>query len=106
MTDVSAVFVTLGKAQDASVMGRKLVEEKLVACVNIIPRIRSIYWWKGEVCDDEEVLMIMKTRSSLIPSLKDRIRELHSYEVPEIISFKIDQGLQDYLDWVVESTSQ
>jgi len=106
MTDISVVFVTMGKPEEASAMGRVLVEEKLVACVNIIPRIRSIYWWKGEVCDDEEVLIIMKTRTSLVPSLKNRIRELHSYEVPEIISFKVDQGLQDYLDWVVESTVQ
>lgn len=104
MTDVSVIFVTVGNAEEASKIGQALVEEKLVACVNILPRIRSIYWWKGAICDEEECLLIMKTRSSLFPQLKDRIRELHSYEVPEIIAFPVAQGLPEYLDWVVEST--
>jgi len=81
-----------------------LVEEKLVACVNMIPRIRSVYWWKGEVCNEEEILMIMKTRSDLFPALRDRVRALHSYEVPEIIAFPIEQGLPEYLSWIAEST--
>ena len=104
MKEVSVVFVTVGNAEDASKIGRALVEEKLVACANIIPRIQSIYWWKGEICDDQECLLIMKTQSSLFPLLQSRIRQLHSYEVPEIIAFPIAQGLQEYLDWVVEST--
>lgn len=104
MTEISVVFVTVGNVEEASKIGRALVEEKLIACVNIIPQIHSIYWWKGKICDDQECLLIMKTRSSLFPSLKDRIRRLHSYEVPEIIAFPIAQGLPDYLNWVVENT--
>jgi len=104
MREVSVVFVTVGNAEDASKIGRALVEEKLIACANIIPRIHSIYWWKGEICDDQECLLIMKTQSSLFPLLKSRIRQLHSYEVPEIIAFPIAQGLPEYLDWVVENT--
>jgi len=104
MRDISMVMVTVGSGEEALTIARKVVEEKLVACVNIVPRIRSIYRWKGEVCDEEEQLLIMKTRSNLFPGLQDRIRELHSYEVPEIISFPVAEGLPDYLKWVMEST--
>ncbi|MGV8074025.1 MAG: divalent-cation tolerance protein CutA [Syntrophobacteraceae bacterium] len=104
MSNVSVVFVTAGKPEEASSMGCILVEEKLIACVNIIPGIRSIYYWKGAICNDEECLMIMKTRTALIPVLKERIRELHSYEIPEIIAVPVQQGLPEYLDWVLENT--
>jgi periplasmic divalent cation tolerance protein len=106
MTNVSMVFVTVGKEEEASQMGRTLLEEGLIACANIIPGIRSIYRWKGEVCDEREFLMIMKTRTSLVPALKGRVRELHSYEVPEIVSFPIEQGLQEYLEWVLQNTRE
>jgi periplasmic divalent cation tolerance protein len=98
-------MVTVGNSQEALSIARTLVEEHLVACVNLISRIRSIYRWKGEICDDEEQLLIMKTPSHLFPALQSRIRELHSYEVPEIISFSISEGLPEYLNWVIESTS-
>jgi periplasmic divalent cation tolerance protein len=104
MSEISVLFVTVGSEEEASRIGRALVEEKLVACVNMLPRIRSIYWWKGEVCDSEEYLLIMKSRSSLFAALQSRIRELHSYEVPEIIAFPIARGLPEYLDWVLENT--
>jgi periplasmic divalent cation tolerance protein len=104
MSDISLVMVTVGSGEEASTIARTLVEEKLVACVNIVPRIRSIYRWKGEVCDEEEQLLIMKTRSNLFPGLQNRIREIHSYEVPEIISFPVAEGLPDYVSWVLENT--
>ncbi len=106
MTEVSVVFVTVGKEAEAVEIAQTLVREQWVACVNIISGVRSIYRWKGEVCDDQEWLLIMKTRTSLIASLRDRIRELHSYEVPEIIAFPIDQGLPEYLNWVLENTAR
>jgi len=106
MTEVSVVFVTVGKEAEAVEIDQTLVREQRVACVNIISGVRSIYRWKGEVCDDQELLLIMKTRTSLIASLRDRIRELHSYEVPEIIAFPIDQGLPEYLNWVLENTAR
>lgn len=104
MPDISIVLVTAGSEEEASRIGHALVEEKLAACANIIPRIRSIYRWKGDIHNDEEYLMIIKTRTSLFPALKKRVREIHSYEVPEIIAFSVSQGHTDYLDWVVEST--
>ncbi len=104
MSRISVVLVTVGDAEEALTIARTLVEEKLVACVQIIPGIRSIYRWKGDVCDEEEKLLLMKTRSALFPALQDRIRQLHSYEVPEIVSFPIAAGLPDYLNWVIENT--
>ena len=104
MSAVSVVMVTVGNGEEALTIARTLVEEKMVACANIVPHIRSIYRWRGEVCDEDEQLLIMKTRSELFPALQDRIRKLHSYEVPEIISVPIADGLPDYLNWVVENT--
>jgi periplasmic divalent cation tolerance protein len=105
MSGISVVMVTVGNSEEALSIARTLVEEQLVACVNIFPRIRSIYRWKGEICDDEEHLLIMKTRTDLFLGLQNRIRKLHSYEVPEIISFPIAEGLPEYLNWVIENTS-
>ena len=104
MSGISLVMVTVGDAKEALTIARTLVEEKLVACFQIIPGIRSIYRWKGEICDEEEQLFLMKTRSALFPALQDRIRQLHSYEVPEIVSFPIADGLPDYLNWVIDNT--
>ncbi len=104
MSKVSIVLVTAGTADEATVIGRTLVEERLVACVSIVPRIRSIYWWKGEICDEEEYLLIMKTQSDLFLAVQARVRQMHSYEVPEIIAFQVGEGLPEYLKWVLEST--
>lgn len=106
MTDVLVVFVTVGNGDEAATIARTLVEEKLVACVNMIPQIRSLYWWKGEVCDDQEILLIMKTPRGMFEALQQRIRQLHSYEVPEIIALSVERGLPEYLQWVLRSTSR
>jgi len=105
MTDYIVVFVTA--PQDEAVdLAKTLVEERLVACVNIVPGLRSIYWWQGKVEDEPEVLCIMKTRSNLFESLRDRVRELHSYEVEEIIALPIVAGNLPYLDWIRENTKK
>lgn len=104
MSGVSIVYVTAGSEEEALKIGRTLVAERLVACANLIPHIRSIYRWKGEICEENEVLLVMKTRSSLFPFLMQRVLELHSYEVPEIVAFPVAQGLPAYLDWVLENT--
>jgi len=105
MTDYIVVFVTAPE-DEAADLAKTLVEERLVACVNIVPGLRSIYWWQGKVEDQPEVLCIMKTRSNLFESLRDRVRELHSYEVEEIIALPILAGNLPYLDWIEENTKK
>ena len=105
MSEISIVLVTAGNEEEAAKIGQTVVEEKLAACANIVPRIRSIYRWKGKVHDEAESLLFLKTPTALFPALKNRIRELHSYEVPEIVAFPLAQGLPEYLAWVVAETS-
>jgi len=80
-----------------------LVNERLVACVNATP-VRSTYRWKGEICRDREELLVMKTRESLFPKVMKRLREVHPYEVPEILAVPVWGGFPGYLDWVTEET--
>ena len=105
MTDYIVVYVTAPE-DEAVNLAKTLVEERLVACVNIVPGLRSIYWWQGKVEDGPEVLCIMKTRGNLFESMRDRVRELHSYEVEEIIALPILAGNLPYLDWIKENTQQ
>lgn len=83
-----------------------LLEKKLAACVNILPGLRSLYKWKGETCDDAEVLLIAKTRAEIFQEgFVPAVRAVHPYEVPEIIALPITMGLQSYLDWIGEETA-
>lgn len=98
------VFVTCGP-QMAAPMLRQLVEESLVAGGNIIAGVRSIYRWKDKVCDEPEEILFMETADDCVDALMKRIRELHSYEVPKILTFEPKDGPIDYLQWVDEQTS-
>lgn len=97
------IFCTtpVGKAEEYSEI---LLNEKLVACVNIVPKIKSKYYWEGKICTDEEELMIIKTKSELIDKIIEKIKEIHQYEVPEIISFEIKEGSYEYLNWITNVT--
>jgi periplasmic divalent cation tolerance protein len=81
-----------------------LVEEKLVACSNIISPIRSIYRWQGKICDDKEALIILKTKKKLFKQIEKRVKALHSYDVPEVISMPIIEGSNEYLSWLKNET--
>ncbi len=83
-------------------IARSLVQERLAACVNIMP-VLSYFVWKGELAEEAEKLMIIKTAASVVEPLKSRIKELHSYQVPEIIVLPIQEGYQPYLAWIAES---
>lgn len=99
------VYITAPNEQDAAKIARSLVEEKLVACVNIVPGLRSIYSWQGTIEDDAEVLMICKTRHELFGALQQRVKALHSYTVPEIIALPVVAGSEDYLAWLHDVTA-
>ncbi|MCK4739881.1 MAG: divalent-cation tolerance protein CutA [Deltaproteobacteria bacterium] len=88
----------------AESIGKAMLTEKLIACMNISSGSRSLYVWEGKLCDETEVLCVMKTRLELFDKLKDRIIELHPYKVPEIIAIDIKVASEDYLDWVAEVT--
>lgn len=97
------VFCTVPSADEGAKIGRALVEEKLAACVNIMGGLRSLYYWDGEVCDDPEALLVIKSRRSSFDALERRTIELHSNEVAEVIALPIVAGHQPYLEWIDQS---
>jgi periplasmic divalent cation tolerance protein len=99
------VTSTAGSEEEAAQIGKTLVRERLAACVQIVPNVRSLYVWRDEFIDDREWLLVIKTRRSLFDSLKARILELHRYEVPEIVSLALEDGHKPYLSWLMESTA-
>ena len=102
---VSVIYSTIDKIQDARRIAHTLVEEQLVACVNIIPKIESIYRWKGKIENDEECVLIAKTTDKNVKKTIKRIKALHTYELPDIIVLPIIGGLKDYLDYINHETS-
>ena len=104
-TDAVVVLVTAASEQQADAIATALVAERLAACVNIVSPIRSIYRWKDKVQSDTEHLMIIKTRTKLVAQVEARVKQLHSYEVPEVVALPIVAGARSYLDWVLASTT-
>ena len=102
--DLSIVLVTVPSEAVAAAMARTLVDERLAACVSIVPTLRSIYTWQGRVCDEAEVLCLIKTRGTLFHALAERVRRLHPYEVPEIVRVAASESSAPYLDWLLAST--
>ncbi|OGW55674.1 MAG: cytochrome C biogenesis protein CcdA [Nitrospirae bacterium RBG_13_43_8] len=98
------VLITTSDEVEAARIARALVEARLAGCVNIIKDIRSIYSWQGKIEEEKEVLMMAKTQKSLLDPLMEKVKELHSYTVPEIIALPIIQGSEDYLKWLKEVT--
>jgi len=92
-------------AERATSLARALVDEGLAACVNVVPGVRSIYRWEGKVEEADEVLCLIKTRAAIFDRLRRRVAELHPYDVPEILSFAVDDGSPAYLDWVRAATT-
>jgi periplasmic divalent cation tolerance protein len=103
MTDKRIVLSTAGSEEEARKIARYLVENQLAACVNIVPHIESIYRWQSKVESSREWLLLIKTTSANFSTVKDAIRELHSYDLPECISVAIEDGSSEYLDWIGES---
>jgi periplasmic divalent cation tolerance protein len=103
MTDKRIVLCTAGSEDEARKIARHLVEQRLAACVNIVPRVESIYRWQGKVESSGEWLLLIKTTVERFPSVLAAIRALHSYELPECVAIGIEDGSAGYLEWIDQS---
>jgi len=100
----SIIYITAGDLAEARKIGRVLVEERLAACANLFP-ITSIFRWKGNIDEASEFGIIVKTRTERVEEIEKRVKEIHSYEVPCVVSFTIDDGSPEYLKWINDSVS-
>lgn len=100
------VVTTVGTEEQAYTIAREIVARRQAACVNIVPGIRSIYRWKGKICKDGELLLIVKTLEDEFEGVAATIRELHSYELPEILTFNAGRGEQRFLEWIASSVDK
>ena len=96
------VLTTAGSEEQATTLARELVERRLAACVNIVGQVCSVFRWKGEIHEDEERLLVIKTAVDLFPEVRKAVRELHSYETPEVVMFPLADGDPEYLNWLAE----
>jgi periplasmic divalent cation tolerance protein len=103
MTDKRIVLSTAGSEDEARKIAHHLVEQRLAACVNIVPQIESVYRWKEKVESSQEYLLLIKTSAERFPQIRDAIRELHSYELPECVAISIEDGSSEYLQWLAYS---
>lgn len=106
MEEYIIVLITASGEEEGSRIAKELVDKHLAACVNIVRNLRSIYKWKDKIEDENEVLLIAKTRRSLFKGLSEKVKELHSYSVPEIIAIPIIAGSEEYLKWISEETGR
>ena len=105
MTDKRIVFTTAGSEEEARKIARHLVEQRLAACVNIIPRMESVYRWQGKVESAQEWLLLIKTTAERFPAVRDAVGDLHSYDLPECIAVSVENGSLHYLQWLEDSVT-
>jgi periplasmic divalent cation tolerance protein len=103
MKDAVVVVVTVPTPDAGADLARALVEEGLAACGNVVPGLRSIYRWAGEIHDEAEALLLLKTERRLVTAMKERLPALHPYQVPELLVLPVEDGLGPYLDWIAKS---
>lgn len=102
---VAVIYTTIDDLQDARKIAHTLIEEQVVACVNIVPEVESVYSWKGEIQNEKEIVLICKTTDENVKKTIQRIKKLHSYELPDIVVLPIIGGLKDYLDYIEKQTT-
>ena len=102
--ELNLVYVTIDKMDSAKSLVNTLINERLIACANIIEPVLSIYRWEGKICEEKELIIISKCRKADYPELQKRIKELHPYDCPCIVSMTIDDGLPAYFKWLVSET--
>ena len=105
MVEKIVVMMTTDSEEQAETIAKTLLEERLIACANLVGGVRSLYRWEGNVCDDREVLLFCKSRRSLFSRLSERVKSIHSYDVPEIIALPLVEGWQPYLEWLEQETT-
>ncbi|NIR87908.1 divalent-cation tolerance protein CutA [Candidatus Bathyarchaeota archaeon] len=103
MSSYVVVFMTTSDKKEASKIVRCLLDERLIACANIVGPVSSLFWWEGKIDEASEFLVIMKSKKRLFKRLSERVKETHSYEVPEIIELPVTEGLPSYLEWLSAS---
>jgi len=106
MTGCCSLYITASSDDEAALLARTLVAERLIACANLVPGVQSFYWWEGQVQDDTEVLVIGKTRAGLVDQVIARVKELHSYDCPCVVALPITAGNEDYISWIEAETAQ
>ena len=99
------LYITCGSRDEATRIARTVVEERLAACANIIDAMRAIYWWQGSVSEDDEIVLILKTTAERAGQLTERVKELHSYELPCVVEIVLAGGNAAYLDWIAAETA-
>lgn len=104
MTEALVVLVTTPTPERAAEIARALVEERLAACGNVVPGLRSIYRWEGKVQEDAEALLVLKTTRGRFEALRERVLSLHPYDVPEVIALPVEAGSAPYLAWLAAET--
>lgn len=104
MSKVHVLFSTIDSLEAAKQIATTVVSERLAACVNILPNVSSVYRWRGDIQHEQEFLLILKTSTDRLQDLVDRVKSLHSYEVPEIVSLPVEKGYPPYLSWVLAET--
>jgi periplasmic divalent cation tolerance protein len=104
MSEATVILTTASKEEEALAIARALVGEGLAACVNVVPGVRSIYRWEGKVCDDAELLLVVKTTPAKQDAVIAKIQSVHSYDCPEAIALPVVAGSRKYLDWLTEAT--
>ncbi len=105
MTNARIILTTAGSQEEAGKIAYALVERKLAACVNIVPRIESVYRWQGKVETAQEWLLLIKTQTALYERVRDAVKELHSYDLPECVMLEVTAGSHEYLDWIAKNTT-
>ncbi len=100
MSSYIVVFTMVSDKKEATKIAQSLLKERLIACANIVGPVSSLFWWEGKINKANEFLVIMKSRKNLFKKLSERVKELHSYEVPEVIALPVTEGLPSYLNWL------
>jgi periplasmic divalent cation tolerance protein len=105
MTRIQFVYITTGDKAEARRIGMALVESRLAACVNIVDQMRSLYWWEGQIQEDQETILMAKTTENNVPALKEKVNAMHSYECPCIVCMPVTDGNEPYMAWIREQVN-